>query len=204
MGRPLTAFNRSWKSLPTATRPSPCTSGPAGSWQAPSPRPGRTRTAPRPFSAAMFGPARRLRARPAGGCPVSLPPRLTSNELLFCPGQPVRGHVAGYAGPPIRSAARETGTLAAFAVSYGTRNAGAHSSVVEHSPYKRGVTGSNPVAPTRFLQLDGLFETLIGDPVTTAGNHRCMLPDGEGCPRGMAASPSTISARHADGRHHRH
>ena len=25
----------------------------------------------------------------------------------------------------------------------------AHSSVVEHSPYKRGVTGSNPVAPTR-------------------------------------------------------
>ena len=33
----------------------------------------------------------------------------------------------------------------------------AHSSVVEHSPYKRGVTGSNPVAPTRFLQLDGLF-----------------------------------------------
>jgi alkylation response protein AidB-like acyl-CoA dehydrogenase len=26
----------------------------------------------------------------------------------------------------------------------------AHSSVVEHSPYKRGVTGSNPVAPTRF------------------------------------------------------
>ena len=26
----------------------------------------------------------------------------------------------------------------------------AHSSVVEHSPYKRGVTGSNPVAPTFF------------------------------------------------------
>src|SRR5713101_5757400 len=51
------------------------------------------------------------------------------------------------------------------------------------SPYKRGVTGSNPVAPTRFSQLGGLFETLIGDPVTTAGNHRCMLPDGEGCPR---------------------
>ena len=32
------------------------------------------------------------------------------------------------------------------------------------SPYKRGVTGSNPVAPTKFWQLDGLFETLIGDP----------------------------------------
>jgi hypothetical protein len=65
------------------------------------------------------------------------------------------------------------------------------------SPYKRGVTGSNPVAPTRFLQLDGLFETLIGDPVTTAGNHRCMLPDGEGCPAAMAASPSTTTARRA-------
>jgi len=59
------------------------------------------------------------------------------------------------------------------------------------SPYKRGVTGSNPVAPTRFPQLGGLFETLIGDPVTTAGNHRCMLLDGEGCPAAMAASPST-------------
>src|SRR5260370_34346710 len=42
--------------------------------------------------------------------------------------------------------------------------------------YKRGGTGSNPVAPTKVLQLDGLFETLIGGPVTTAGNHRCMLP----------------------------
>ncbi len=52
-----------------------------------------------------------------------------------------------------------------------------------NAPYKRGVTGSNPVAPTKFWQLGGLFETLIGDPVTTAGNHRCMLPDGEGCPR---------------------
>ena len=40
------------------------------------------------------------------------------------------------------------------------------------SPYKRGVTGSNPVAPTKFSQLDGIFETLIGNPVTTAGNHR--------------------------------
>src|ERR1035441_10072444 len=36
-----------------------------------------------------------------------------------------------------------------------------------NAPYKRGVTGSKPVAPTKFLQLDGLFETLIGDP----GNH---------------------------------
>jgi hypothetical protein len=56
------------------------------------------------------------------------------------------------------------------------------------SPYKRGVTGSNPVAPTRFLQLDGHFETLIGGPVTTAGNHRCMLPDG-GVPKGPWQHP---------------
>jgi GNAT superfamily N-acetyltransferase len=50
--------------------------------------PGRHHTrSPRLCSA----PARRLRARPAGGCPVSLTPRLTPNELLFCPGQPVRG-----------------------------------------------------------------------------------------------------------------
>ena len=32
----------------------------------------------------------------------------------------------------------------------------AHSSVVEHSPYKREVTGSKPVAPTRFAKLDDL------------------------------------------------
>jgi hypothetical protein len=44
--------------------------------------------------------------------------------------------------------------------------------------YKRGGAGSNPAAPTRFLQLDGLFETPIGGQVTTAGNHRCILPDG--------------------------
>ena len=57
------------------------------------------------------------------------------------------------------------------------------------SPYKRGGGGSNPPAPTKFLQLDGLFETLIGDPVTTAGNHRCMLPDGGRVPRGHGSIP---------------
>ena len=40
---------------------------------------------------------------------------------------------------PIRLTVRETGTLAAFAVPYGTPECRAHSSVVEHSPYKRGV-----------------------------------------------------------------
>jgi hypothetical protein len=64
------------------------------------------------------------------------------------------------------------------------------------SPYKREAGGSNPPAPTKFYQLDGLFETLIGDSVTTAGNHRCMLPDGEGCPAAMA-SASTTRARRA-------
>ena len=73
--------------------------------------------------------------------------------------------------------------LSAFLVSSTRVTVRAHSSAVEHSPYKRGVTGSNPVAPTRFLQLDGLFGTLIGGSVTTAGNHRCMLPCRE-VPRG--------------------
>jgi uncharacterized protein YcaQ len=42
------------------------------------------------------------------------------------------------------------------------------------------LTSEKPVVrthlrPLKFLQLDGLFETLIGDPVTTAGNHRADL-----------------------------
>ena len=45
----------------------------------------------------------------------------------------------GRAIPPDAVQGPGTGTLAAFAVSHGARNAGAHSSVVEHSPYKRGV-----------------------------------------------------------------
>ena len=40
-------------------------------------------------------------------------------------------------------------------------------------PYKREAGGSNPPAPTKFVQLDGLFGTLIGDLGTIAGNHRC-------------------------------
>ena len=55
------------------------------------------------------------------------------------------------------------------------------------SPYKRGGAGSNPAVPTKFLQLGGLFETLVGGPVTTAGNHRCMLPDGGRVPAALAA-----------------
>ena len=61
--------------------------------------------------------------------------------------------------------------------------------------YRRGVTGSNPVAPTRFSQLGGLFETLIGGPVTTAGNHRCMLPDGGRVPMGPWQHPFRLPGR---------
>jgi hypothetical protein len=43
---------------------------------------------------------------------------------------------------------RGTGTLTGIPGTGSGWTAGAHSSVVEHSPYKRGVTGSNPVAPT--------------------------------------------------------
>ena len=89
---------------------------------------------------------------------------------------------------PIRLTARETGTLAAFAVPYGASECRAHSSVVEHSPYKRGVRRFKSYCAHKFPQLNGLFETLIGEPVTTGGNHRCMLPDGGRCPGAMAAS----------------
>src|SRR2546427_6882498 len=71
------------------------------------------------------------------------------NDPSFPPPARVRTPVCGHADPPNTADGPGTGTLAAFAVSYGAQNAGAHSSVVEHSPYKRGVTGSNPVAPTR-------------------------------------------------------
>jgi hypothetical protein len=48
------------------------------------------------------------------------------------------------------------------------------------------------------------FETLIGGLVTTTGNHRCMLPEGEG-----AQGPGSIPLNHegascAGGKHHRH
>jgi len=49
------------------------------------------------------------------------------------------------------------------------------------------------------LQLDGLFETLIGGRVTTAGNHRCSSHRGR-CPGFMAASSSVTSADQV-GRH---
>jgi hypothetical protein len=82
-----------------------------------------------------------------------------------------------------------TRKLSAFLVSSTRITVRAHSSAEERSPYKREVTGSNPVAPTRFLQLDGLFESLIGDLVTKAGNHRYMLPDGRRVLKGHGSIP---------------
>jgi len=59
--------------------------------------------------------------------------------------------------------------------------------------------------PPGFLQLGGFFGTLIGGPVTTAGNHRCMLPDGGRVPKGHGSIPfGHQGAPCADGRHHRH
>ena len=49
------------------------------------------------------------------------------------------------------------------------------------------------------------LETLIEDPVTTAGSHRCMLPDGGRVPRGHGSTPfDHEGAPCADSRHHRH
>src|SRR5579859_3047824 len=96
-----------------------------------------------------------------------------------------------------------TGTLTPIQVR-GPPAPRAHSSAEEHSPYKREAGGSNPPAPTKFLQLDYLFETLIGSPVTTPGNHRCTLPDGRRVPRSNGRLPSTTRARRADGGHHWH
>jgi hypothetical protein len=57
-----------------------------------------------------------------------------------------------------------------------------------------------PSCATKFLQLDGLFETLIG-PVTVAGNHRCILPYGGRVPRGRGSIPFDYEgAPCADGR----
>jgi hypothetical protein len=53
----------------------------------------------------------------------------------------------------------------------------------------------------RSMQLDGLFETLIGDLVTTAGNHRCMFNDEGSVPSGDDRIPATTRGRRADARH---
>ena len=135
-------------------------------------------------------------SQPSGGATlIALPPGLNS---LFRRGvsrllrEPLCGnHRANYPRHPGTS----QGMVFAVQVHEPTRRAGRNRYRIP--PYKRGVTGSNPVAPTRFVQLDGLFETLIGDPVTTGGNHRCTLPGGGRVPGAMAAFPSTTRARRA-------
>jgi hypothetical protein len=56
-------------------------------------------------------------------------------------------------------------------------------------PTSEGALVRTQLRPPGFLQLAGLFETLIGNPVTTAGNHRCMLPDGGRVPSGQGSIP---------------
>ena len=55
------------------------------------------------------------------------------------------------------------------------------------SPYKRGVTSSNPVAPTKFLQLGGLFETLIGGWVNHSREPPVHAPGRGRVPKGHAS-----------------
>jgi len=71
-------------------------------------------------------------------------------------------------------------------------------------PYKREAGGSNPPAPTRFVQLDGLFEKANRRPGNHAGNHRCMLPDAGRVTSGPGSIPMTTRTRPcAAGRHRR-
>ncbi len=107
------------------------------------------------------------------------------------PGTTCGNHRANYP----RHLRASSGMIFAVQMHEPTRKAGRNPYLIP--PYKRGVTGSNPVAPTEFLQLGGLFETLIGDPVTTGGNHWCMLLTEEECPAAVAVSPSTTRARRA-------
>ena len=71
-------------------------------------------------------------------------------------------------------------------------------------PYKREAGGSNPPAPTKFVQLDGYFRTLIGNSGTIAGNHPVHAPWPEACLAAMPTSRSTaLSARDASSRRER-
>jgi site-specific recombinase XerD len=77
----------------------------------------------------------------------------------------------------------------------------AHSSAVEHSPYKRGVTGSIPVAPTSSEHIS-ILKKKAGN---RSGNHPCML---FGVAKG-AQGRGTIIFDHegapcTDSRFHRH
>ena len=51
--------------------------------------------------------------------------------------------------------------------------------------------------PPKLSQLDGTFETLIGDSGTTAGNHPCMLPGEGSVPGGHGRVPAATRVRRA-------
>jgi hypothetical protein len=64
-----------------------------------------------------------------------------------------------------------------------------------YSPYKRDVTGSNPVVPHQASQLDGFFETLIVDPVSTAGKTGACSRTGESALGGQRIQVLSCSCR---------
>jgi hypothetical protein len=81
---------------------------------------------------------------------------------------------------------------------------GAHSSAEEHSPYKRGATGSIPVAPTKFPQLDGgsamSWQALGRDAVTAmtrSTTTRSTCPGSQQC-RSKFGSRRRVSCRSID------
>jgi hypothetical protein len=71
------------------------------------------------------------------------------------PGTTCGNHRANYP----RHLRASSGMVFAVQMHEQTRKAGCNPYLIP--PYKRGVTGSNPVAPTKFVQLDGIIETLI-------------------------------------------
>ena len=84
------------------------------------------------------------------------PNSLLKREANRLPREPLAGTtVPTTPGHPRAS----TGTVFADQMNEPTRGAGRIPCRIP--PYKRGVTGSNPVAPTKFVQLDSIIETLI-------------------------------------------
>jgi hypothetical protein len=72
-------------------------------------------------------------------------------------------------------------------------------------PYKRGVTGSNPVAPTRKDQVRPHVDPNQTYPRNHSGNHRCTLA---GVEKGPQVRGSIVvdhkGAPYTDSRDHRH
>ena len=148
---------------------------------------------------------------PTGASPVGLPPgpnslfkrgvndRRGGGRSFLCravvisgaaPGTTCGNHRANYP----RHLRASSGMVFAVQMHERARKAGRNPYLIP--PYKRGGTGSNPVAPTRYSQLGGLFEMLIAEP----SNHSREPPVhpswyGGGCPRArqhpLTLGPST-------------